>query len=384
MARVVILGGGFAAISAAETLAASVGSEHEIVLVSKSPQFTFFPAIVPMVFSDIRPEEITFDLRPKLAERNIQFVQGEVRGINTRKRTVDVLGKRFECTIGFDILLVAVGRRLVIDAVPGLAKHAHRLLSVADAVKFKEAITAFDSGSIVVGLCPDATLPVPVCETALGLAERFESQIRNGSISVTVAVPTTLEKAFAGSALFRDVEGEFDRKGIRLLSDFAITGVDGERVFSALGDSIKHDLLMLVPPFGGRLSLRSLGPVTDVSGFARVNSLMQVADLDGVYAAGDIVSTIGPKFGYMAIRQGKVAAANILAELAGEEPSVEYIHKIAWAIAERYTDPVFFHYGIWDETLEDFDENVLFGMARSIRERYGPIREPLTPVSIAA
>jgi NADH dehydrogenase FAD-containing subunit len=101
---------------------------------------------------------------------------------------------------------------------------------------------------------------------------------------------------------------------------------------------------------------------------------MQVADLDGVYAAGEIVSQPGPKFGYMAMRQGKVAAANILAELNGEKPSTEYVHKIAWAISEKYTDPIFFHYGFWDETLEDFDENALLGMAGRLRDRYGPLR----------
>lgn len=374
MARVLILGGGFAAISAAETLAAAVGNEHEIMIVSKSPEFIFYPGIVPMVFGDFEPAEIRFDLLPKLAERNIRFIQGEVRTINTRHRTVAVSGDRMDSTIGFDHLLVAVGRRLAVGAVPGLSDHAHGLLSIEDALKFREAIAAFESGSIVVGLCPDASLPVPVCESALALAERFEQQMKNGDVTITVVVPGTLEKAFAGAALFRDIESELDRKRIRLVPDFAVTRVEEDRVFSVLGASVEHDLLMLMPPFGGQLSLKNLGPVTDVSGFAKVNALMQVADLAGVYAAGEIVSQPGPKFGYMAMRQGKVAAANIIAELKGEKPSTEYVHKIAWAISEKYTDPIFFHYGFWDETLEDFDENALLGMAGRLRDRYGPLR----------
>ena len=375
MARILILGGGFAAISAAETLASAVESEHEIILVSKSADFTFFPAIVPMVFGDFRPEEIRYDLRPKLAARNIQFIQGDVRAINTQGRTVKVIGDRFDCTIGYDYLVVAVGRRLADGAIPGLFDHAHHLLGVDAALRFKEAIEAFESGSIVVGLCPEASLPVPVCESALALAERFETEIKRGDVSLTLVVPTTIEKAFAGAALFRDVEDEFDRKGVRLVSDFAVTEVDERRITSALGAAIDYDLLMLMPPFGGQLSLRNLGPVTDVSGFARVDNFMRVTDLPGVYAAGEIVSIPGPKFGYMAIRQGKVAAANILAELRGEEPSVEYRHRTAWAIAERYTDPVFFHYGFWDETLDDFDENALLGMAKTVRDKYGPIKK---------
>ena len=259
-----------------------------------------------------------------------------------------------------------------------MAKYSHSILTIDGAIEFKKAIADFETGSIVVGLCSEASLPVPVCETALALAARFEKQIRHGEISVNVVVPTTLEDAFAGTALFRDVVKEFDRKGIRLVSDFPVSEVEESRIGSSHGASLNYDLLMLVPAFGGRLSLHNLGPVTDTSGFARVNSLMQVQGLENIYAAGEIVSMPGPKFGYLAMRQGKVAAQNILAELKGETPTAEYVHRPAWAIAEKYTDPIFFHYGFWDDTLEDFDENALFGMARKIRDHYGPVHNSKT------
>ena len=85
----------------------------------------------------------------------------------------------------------------------------------------------------------------------------------------------------------------------------------------------------------------------------------------------------------MAIRQGKVAALNVLAELKGEKPAVEYRHKIEWAIAEKYTDPVFFHYGFWDDTLDDFDENALLGMAKEVRRHYGPVKRSDAEIDFA-
>ena len=373
MAKIIILGGGFAAISAAETLASAADAGHEITLVSKSPELTFFPGIVPMVFGDLEAGDIRADLRTPLAERNIRFVQGEVRGINTVHRTVTVGQDRIDSSLDFDYLVLAMGPRVAADQVTGLFENAHHLLTIDAAVRFKHAISAFKSGAIVVGLCPEACLPVPVCESALGLAKKFEHEMKNGDVSVTVVVPETLEKAFAGSALFRDIEGEFDRRGIRLIEEFAVTEVKDTEIISAMGATLGFDLAMLVPPFVSQLSLRSSGPVTDVLGFARVNTHMQVAGLDRVYAAGDITALPGPKFGYMAIRQGRVAALNILAELRGAAPSEEYTHKIAWAVGEKYADPVFFHYGFWDDTLDDFDENVLFGLAKNIRQRYGPI-----------
>jgi sulfide:quinone oxidoreductase len=373
MARILILGGGFAAISAAETLASAVGPDHQIMLVSKSADFTFYPAIVPMVFGDFKPEEIRFDLRPKLSERRIQFIQGDVRAVDIKSRTVNVAGDAADRVIGFDYVVIAVGRGLATKTVPGLFEHAHHLLGVDAALKFREAISEFESGAIVVGLCPEASLPVPVCESALALGEQFEDEIERGDVSLTVVVPTTLDKAFEGAALFRDIEAEFDRKGIRLVSEFAVTRVEKDNVVSALGASLHHDLLMLIPPFSGQPCLRDVDGVTDASGFAMVNEFMQVKGSSGIYAAGEIVSMPGPKLGYIAMRQGKIAAQNLLAELNGATPSVEYRHKPAWVIGEKYTNPIFFHYGFWDETLSDFDEDALFGMARVIRNRYGPI-----------
>jgi sulfide:quinone oxidoreductase len=383
MARILILGGGFAAISAADTLTSAIGDKHEITLVSKNPDFTFFPAIVPMVFGDFAPEDIRFDLRPRLADREVNFVQGEVRAINTRLRTVEVSEDRIDVTLPFDYLIMAIGPRLTAGIVPGLFEYAHHLVTVEAAIKFKEAVSKFKSGAIVVGLCPDATLPVPVCESAVALAERFKLEIKRGDVSVSVVFPSTFEKAFAGSTLFRNMEATFESKGIRLVSDFPVTQVDDGEIASASGEVIKYDLLMLMPPFASQLSLRNLGPVTDFSGFARVNSFMEVTGADRIYAAGDLVSLPGPKFGYMAIRQGKVAALNILAQIKGEKPTTEYRHKIEWAISEKYTDPVFFHYGFWDDTLEDFDENALLGMAKEVRRLYGPVKRTDAEIDFA-
>jgi sulfide:quinone oxidoreductase len=384
MANILILGGGFAAVSAAETLASSIGDGHEITLVSKNPDFTFFPAIVPMVFGDFVPDDVRCDLRHKLAERGINFVQGEVRAINTRLRTVEVSRDRVDSTLTFDYLVMAIGPRVVGGLVPGLFEHSHHLITVDAAMRFKDAVSEFKSGAIVVGMCPDSTLPVPVCESAVALADKFKPEIERGDVSVSVVFPSTFEKAFAGSSLFRNLEATFEHKGINLVSDFPVARVEEGEIVSASGASLKYDLLMLIPPFASQLSFRNLGPVTDFSGFARVNAFMQVPGADRIYAAGDIVSLPGPKFGYMAIRQGKVAALNILAELKGEEPAVEYRHKIEWAIAEKYTDPVFFHYGFWDDTLDDFDENALLGMAKEVRRHYGPVKRIDAEIDFAA
>ena len=46
MAKILILGGGFGGVVAAEHLAKKLDAEHQITLVSRSRQFVFYPALV--------------------------------------------------------------------------------------------------------------------------------------------------------------------------------------------------------------------------------------------------------------------------------------------------------------------------------------------------
>lgn len=374
MTKILILGGGFGAIAAAEEIARSIDETHEVTLASATRDFTFFPALVPFVFGDFQEEEIHFDLGPRLAERRIRFVQGKVRSIDARRQIVEIGGHSTLETLQFDYLLIAIGRRLETERIPGFFEHSHHLLGIKAAARFKRAISEFKSGSIVVGLCPDAFLPIPVCESALALADRFAVQIKENAVTVSAVFPSTLDDAFAGATLFRDVKGAFEKKGIRLVEDFPVDRLEDARIVAANGSAVAFDLLMLVPPFCGQTSVQKLGGLTDQAGFAKVNEQMQIKGFESVYAAGDIIALPGPKFGYMAIKQGKIAAQNIVSQINGLPAVAKYRHKLAWAIAEKYTDPIFFHYGFWDESLDDFDENAFFGMAKFIRQRYGQIK----------
>jgi sulfide:quinone oxidoreductase len=374
MAKILILGGGFAGITAVEMLSKAADPQHEITVVSASDHFTFYPALVPMVFGLYEPQDIRFELRPKLASRNVRFVRGDVTGIDPQSRTATVTGDDFEGSMHFDLLLVAMGRRLATEHVPGFFENAHHLLGVTPALRFREAIASFDRGAIVLGACMGSALPIPVCEAALGLAKKFETEIKKGIVTVSAVFPTTLEKAFEGTSLFRDIESEFERNNIALIQDFPIARVTDKTIVSALGSEIRYDLLMLVPPFHGQTPVAQLSAGEDDSGYADVNHHLQLWGTEGIYAAGDIVSLAGPRFGYMAIRQAKVAALNILQELSGEAATEKYVHELEWILGEKYTDPILFHYGFWDETLSDFDDEAFFGMARHVRDKYGKVR----------
>ena len=112
------------------------------------------------------------------------------------------------------------------------------------------------------------------------LAKKFRPQILAGEVSVSAVFPGSLENAFAGSTLFRDLGREFERKGITLITDFPVDRVEERRIVSKRLKNIDYDLLMLVPPFRGQALMEHLAIITDNAGFIQVNDLMQAKGYD--------------------------------------------------------------------------------------------------------
>ena len=364
MKNILILGGGFGGLMAAEHLVKILGAEHRITMVSPHDKFTFYPALVRLAFGGCQPSEITFDLNEKSNELNVRYVQGEVINLNTKRRRVKIAGDDFEGEIAYDYLIIALGRRLATEKVGGFFEHAHHLLGIKAAQKFGAAVDNFEKGKIVVGLSPQAFLPVPVCETAFALAKKFEKQIEKKDVSISVVFPETIKQAFGGADLHKKLEKALAKHQIEIVENFAVKEVSAEAIISANKDSINYDLLMLVPPFRGQAMLGNEG-FTDELGFIKVDNFMRVENQDKTYAVGDIAAFPGPKLAYMAVRQAQIAAENIAVEMRGGLPCKIYHHDIAVIIDEAGDDALFLHYGIWDETLYGLKEGKMWSRMKN-------------------
>ena len=368
MANILILGGGFAGLIAAERLSAALDSTHKIILVSPNQDFTFYPSLVRLAFGECEREDIVFDLRQKLNDTKVHFVRGEMISINPDTRKVTIAGDEFQGELGYDFLVIALGRRLATEKVPGFFENAHHLLGAKAALKFGDAVNRFTEGDIIVGMCPDARLPIPVCEAAFALARKFEDGIRDGDIRIKVVFPDSLESVFGGATLHKELESSFRHRGIKVLYDVPINEITETQVLSSSGHAIDHDLLMLVPPFRGNAALRNLR-VTDEMDFVMVDKAMRVGSLEHTYAVGDITAFEGPKLAHMAVRQADVAAANIAAEIDGRKPAEEYYHEIAMVIDAGGSDSIYLRYGITDETLYGLRKGRIWGLAKSTHDR---------------
>src|SRR5689334_4245958 len=193
MAKILILGGGFGGVTAAERLAEQLGDEHQITLVSRSRHFVFYPALVRLAFGKCEQGDVSFDLRQSMSNRKVNFIEAEVAYIDPFDRIVTIAHGEVEGKLGYDYLIFALGRRLATERIPGFYEHAHHLLNVDKAIKFSKAVHNLHEGRAIFGQCPGARLPVPVYESAFALSRLLEEKGKRGSVRITVVSPTTLE-----------------------------------------------------------------------------------------------------------------------------------------------------------------------------------------------
>lgn len=365
--KILILGGGFAGLIAAEKLARALGSEHQITLVSRCRQFTFYPALVRLALGECEPDDITFDLSKKLHRLDIRFVEGECLQIDPDNRSARITGNDFSGDIKYDYLIIAFGRRLATEKIPGFFEHARHLLGISEAMEFGEEVRTFERGDIVVGLSPDAFLPIPVCETAFALARKFENEIERKEVSVTVVFPEDIRQAFGGARLALELTSAFAKHGIRVLTKFAVREIKADELIGFGNKAIHYDLLMLVPPFRSHRAVDNL-EATDDSGFLTVDKYMRVQGLKQVYAAGDVAAFQGPKLASLAVRQAEVAGANVLSEIRGEIPSTIYRHEIA-AIIDQGSESIYLNYGVWNNALYHLNKGSLWGRVKKVHNK---------------
>lgn len=300
MANILILGGGFGGMVAAEHLAKSLSPEHQLTLVSRSRRFTFYPALVRLAFGKCEEGDISYDLPDAMLARRVRFIEAEVTHVDPHARKASLHGGDIDGDIRYDYLIYALGRRLATERVKGFFEHAHHLLGVKAALKFGEAARDFRAGHAVIGSCPGARLEVPVYETAFALARQLEG--RGDSARITIINPQFPSEHLGGADLARALQPTLAAHHIEHLASFPIAEVTAEAVVSGDGRKIEYDLLMLVPPFQGTSALASTG-LTDDAGYVRVDHTMRVLGAERIYAVGDAVYFSGPKMGHMAVRQ---------------------------------------------------------------------------------
>lgn len=221
--HVVIIGAGFAGLSAARALAKS---PVDITLIDKHNYHLFQPLLYQMATAALSPAQIAQPIRAILRrQKNCTTELGEVIGIDTLNKTVlSQIGD-----IPYDYLIVATGATHDYFGHSNWKQLAPGLKSIDDATHIRRRILQ-----------------------AFELAETSEEELLRQALTTFIVVgagPTGVEMAGAIAELARHtLKGEFRR--INPASARIILAEAGPRVLSAFPEKLSQDALLDLQKIG--------------------------------------------------------------------------------------------------------------------------------------
>jgi NADH dehydrogenase len=134
MPRVVILGGGFGGLYAAQALRRE---SVQITLVDRRNFHLFQPLLYQVATGSLSPGEIAAPLRSVLSrQKNAQVLLGEATGLDAARRTLQLDGEE----LPYDFLVVATGMQHHYFGHDEWSAHAPGLKSVEDATRIRTKI----------------------------------------------------------------------------------------------------------------------------------------------------------------------------------------------------------------------------------------------------
>lgn len=315
--NVLILGGGFGGLELATRLHETLSNDVDVTLIEKNDFFILGFAKFEVLFGRKRPDEIKSYYRDLAAA--IDFRQERIQSIDPENRRVVTGSGTYEA----DILIVALGADMNLDATPGLAEGGHEFYTLDGVERLGKVLASFHSGTAVIGILglPYKCPPAPF-EAALQLHDYFvEKGIRSDiTIRILSPAPVPLPVSKEGSETILRL---FAERGIEFLPGHAVTSINALAGTAALKDRgvISYDLFMGVP-------VHCVPPVVATSGLAvdgwiPVNANNLETRFPNVFALGDVTKIpVGnaavPKAGAFADRAARSIGQEIAYRIRGE------------------------------------------------------------------
>lgn len=346
--RVVVLGAGYAGVTAAKIIAKK--SNAAVTLVNDNDRFQ----------ERMRNHQFAagrrlrdIPLRDLVKRTGIRLVIDRATDIDPDARQVG-LASEAEPVI-YDTLVYALGSRADLDAVPGVAEHATPVATREHAQRLHDRLSGADTIAVVGG-------GLTGIETVTELAEAYPDRT---VFLVTGGAPGPMLNERARRHLHRT----FDRLGIQVLTDAGVAKVDRDGLLLENGDHVDADTVVWAAGFTVPTLARESGLAVDDRGRMLVDATLRSVSHPDVYGVGDAAATrnehghevrMGCGPGGIA---GVVGALAIADRLAGRTPKPYRYHDVALHISLGRRDGIV-QLGV-DET-----SRVLTGrLAASVKER---------------
>jgi sulfide:quinone oxidoreductase len=331
--RVVIAGGGIAALEAALALRDLAPDQADVTVIAPNSEFVQRPAAVGEPFA--RPPACRYELAPIMQHAGARLLADELAWVDPVKNMVHTLANE---AVTYDALLLALGARarprykhaVTIDD-RGLDETLHSLIGDVEG----------DYIHSLAFVIPHASAwPLPVYELALMTAARASDM--DIELKVSIITPEEAPLAIFGTAASEAVAELLARSRIRTITSAnAEVPRPGEVVIEPGDRCVQAERVIALPELHGP---SVWGIPSDEDGFLPINSYCLVPDAGPVFAAGD-ATEFAVKHGGIAVQQAYTAASTIAA-LAGARVAPEPFHPVVRSMLLTAGKPMYLMVGI--------------------------------------
>jgi len=337
--RIVIVGGGFAGVSAARKLERLLRTwpKIEIVLVSRANFFVITPLLFEACSGTLELRHCAQPIRPALGRT--RFVEATVTSIDAEQQVVHVTAEGLESELHYDHLIVALGSSTNLKMIPGSEK-AFTFKTMADALvlrnhvieQLERADAATDAALrhrylnfVVIG---GGLVGIELLGELTAFADdvlRYYPRIKRDELhfhlfEATPRILPELDEQLASIAT-----RVLTKRGADLRASTPVRSIEAERVHID-GETIDASTIVLAAGIVPSVAVRHIDVAHDAKGRIAVDATMRSTSHPSVWALGDCASIPGPDgkpypaLAQHAIREARQVARNVAAVVRGDAP----------------------------------------------------------------
>ncbi|WP_299252378.1 NAD(P)/FAD-dependent oxidoreductase [uncultured Lacinutrix sp.] len=341
--RVVIVGGGFAGVSMAKSLA---NKNVQVVLIDKRNYHTFQPLLYQVSSSGLEPDSIAYPLRKIIKNhKHTYFRLTEVEEIDANKKEIHTdIG-----TLTFDYLILATGTKTNYFGNKTIEVHSMPMKKVPQALNIRSLILQnFESAAVsnnkadreallnfvIVGGGPTGVeLAGAIAELKNHILPRDYKDIDANRMQIHLLEGNARVLPPMSEHASKKAEQFLHKLGVKVHCNTFVKDYDGKTVTTNSDLVLQSETLIWAAGVTGR-PVKGLDAkvIMEHSNRYKVNRYNQVEGYDSIFALGDIalMETEAfpkghPQVAQPAIQQGKLLGKNIL-RLIDNKPLKEFTY----------------------------------------------------------
>lgn len=316
MAKVLILGGGFAGVEAAIYLRKH---DMDVTLVSDRDYFYIYPTSIWIPTGESTREDVSVPMDELVKAHGFKVIVDSVSKIEAKAKKITLKSGRI--LDEYDYIIVALGQGKI--QLQGMEHTLSICGKPEEAVELNErldALVAQGSGKIAMGFGGNpkdgsAVRGGPAFEVLFNVDTMLKRKGLRDKFELTFFAPMEKPGMKMGHNAVVMMDKMFEMTNIHKQVGVKITGFDAEGVNFEDGTKLESDLTMFISAGTGHSIIEASDlPLSD-AGFVVTNEYNEIEGFDNIYAIGDSMALVGPdwkaKQGHVAEVQAKNVAYNL-------------------------------------------------------------------------